>query len=162
MTNLEKKVDALIRVILADNQMDFKRAKADLMVLSVNEKEDPLDLEREIRKILLELGIPDKRNGHRYAVEAILLTVESEDYLHMLHRKLYPAIAEKFDTTPRMVESGIRRAVEAAWDRGDLKVLEKYFGNTISRYASRPTTGEFLARMTNEVRYRMKEAKDRA
>ena len=36
MTNLEKKVDALIRVVLADNQMDFKRATADLMVLSVN------------------------------------------------------------------------------------------------------------------------------
>ena len=119
-------------------------------------------MEREIRKLLLEIGMPDKRVGHRYAVEAILLAVENEDYLHMLHKKLYPTIAEKFDTTPRQVESCIRRGVESAWDRGDLKVLEKHFGNTISRYASRPTTGEFLARITNEVRQRMKEAKDHA
>ena len=162
MTNLEKKVDALIRVVLAENQMDFARAKAELMVLSVTEQEDPLELEREIRKLLLELGMPDKRSGHRYSVYAILLAVENEDYLHMLHRKLYPAVAEKFDVTPKQVEANIRRGIESAWDRADLKVLEKYFGNTISRYTARPTAGEFLARMTNEVRQRMKEASDRA
>ena len=162
MTNLEKKVDALIRVVLAENQMDFARAKGELMVLSVTEKEDPLTLEREIRNLLLEIGVPDKRAGHRYAVEAILLAVDNDDYLHMLHRKLYPTIAEKFNTTPRQVEANIRRCIDSAWDRGDLKVLEKYFGNTISRYSARPTTGEFLARMTNEVRQRMKEASDRA
>lgn len=157
MSNLEKKVDTLIRVILADNQYDFQKAKAELTLLSLDEKEDPVEVEGEIRKILLEIGMPDKLNGHRFAVEAIRLSAENEDYVHMLHRKLYPTVAEKFDVVPVQVERYIRRAIEVAWDRGDLKVLAKYFGNTVNRYAGRPSTGEFIARIANEVRQRMKE-----
>ena len=83
MTNLEKKVDALIRVVLAENQMDFARAKAELMVLSVTEQEDPLELEREIiaaetRCIVdkcFELGNGDIAVGVCRGVEAGVLDV---------------------------------------------------------------------------------------
>ena len=162
MTNLEKKVDALIRVILADNQSDFTKAKAELMLLSLDGREEPVEVEGEIRKILMEIGMPDKLLGHRYAVEAIRLAVENEDYVHMLHRKLYPAVAEKFDILPRNAENRIRRGIETTWDRGDLKVLKKYFGNTVSRYSGRPSAGEFIARIANEVRQRMKEVNQNA
>lgn len=162
MSNLEKKVDTLIRVILADNQYDFQKAKAELTLLSLDEKEDPVEMEGEIRKILVEIGYPDKLLGHRYAVEAIRLAVENEDHVHMLHRKLYPAVAEKFDSFPKQVEMRIRRGIETTWDRGNLKVLEKYFGNTVNRYSGRPTTGEFIARIANEVRQRMKEVNQNA
>lgn len=157
MTNLEKKVNALIRVILAENQIDFQKAKAELVLISLDDREDPAEVEGEIRKILVEIGMPDKRIGHRYAVEAIRLVAENEDYIHMIHRKLYPTVAEKFDVLPNQVERNIRRGIESAWDRGDLKVLAKYFGNTVSRYSCRPTVGEFIARIANEVNQRMKE-----
>lgn len=162
MTNLEKKLDTLIRVVLAENQKDYQKAKAELVLLSLDEKEDPVEVEGEIRKILVEIGMPDKLIGHRFAVEAIRLAVENEDYIHMLHRKMYPAVAEKFDVVPQQVERCIRRAIEVAWDRGNQKVMAKYFGNTVSRYAGRPTTGEFIARVSNEVRQRMKEGNQNA
>ena len=158
MTKLEQKVNALIRVVLADNQIDYQKAKAELTLLSLDDREDPVEVEGEIRKILVEIGMPDNLLGHRYSVEAIRLVAENEDYIHMIHRKLYPAIAEKFDVVPKQVERNIRRGIESAWDRGDLKVLAKYFGNTVSRYSCRPTVGEFIARIANEANQRMKEA----
>ena len=44
------------------------------------------------------------------------------------------------------------------WARGDLDVLEKYFGNTVSASRGKPTNGEFIARMANVVKGRVDRA----
>jgi two-component system response regulator (stage 0 sporulation protein A) len=48
--------------------------------------------------------------------------------------------------------------VEVTWTRGDVDVLNRYFGNTISPDKGKPTNGEFIARLSNIVRLRMGEA----
>ena len=71
---------------------------------------------------------------------------------------LYSQPAARFDTTAARVERAIRHLVEVTWSRGDLKVLERYFGNTVSPEKGKPTNGEFIARLANIVKLRMKEA----
>jgi len=39
-----------------------------------------------------------------------------------------------------------------------MEVLMRYFGNTVSPDKGKPTNGEFIARLANVVKQRMKEA----
>lgn len=71
---------------------------------------------------------------------------------------LYPQIAAKFDTTASRVERGIRHLIEVTWTRADMDILCGYFGNTVSPDRGKPTNGEFIARIANVVRQRMREA----
>ena len=52
----------------------------------------------------------------------------------------------------------MRHLVEVTWTRGDMDVLMRCFGNTVSPEKGKPTNGEFVARLTNIVKLRMKEA----
>ena len=71
---------------------------------------------------------------------------------------LYPPIAAKFDTTASRVERGIRHLIEVTWTRADMDILCGYFGNTVSPDRGKPTNSEFIARIANVVRQRMREA----
>ena len=62
-----------------------------------------------------------------------------------------------FETTPARVERAIRNLIEVTWTRGDIDVLDQYFGNTISASRGKPTNGEFIARIANVVKARMRE-----
>ena len=52
----------------------------------------------------------------------------------------------------------IRHLIEVTWARGDLDILEKYFGNTVSASRGKPTNGEFIARMANVVKANVQRA----
>ena len=116
--------------------------------------QDPEDI---LRQILLELGAPDHLLGHSYVVQAVLLVLHDRMYINNITFALYPQLAARFDTTASRVERAIRHLVEVTWDRGDLDVLMHYFGNTVSPQKGKPTNGEFIARLTNVVKQRMKE-----
>ena len=119
---------------------------------------DSLDPEQEIRRILLELGAPDHLVGHPYVIRAILLVIGDRLYINNITFGLYPQLAVEFDTTPARVERAIRHLIEVTWCRGDLDILEKYFGNTVSASRGKPTNGEFIARMANVVKAKMRSA----
>ena len=59
MSNLEKRVDALMRLCTAEAQVDREKVREELKkMLEFNRRGRP-DPEQEIRRILLELGAPD-------------------------------------------------------------------------------------------------------
>lgn len=154
MTILEKKIDAIARSLLTNNTTDRNAALEDLAVLMEKgkPKETAQDADSIIRKLLIELGVPEHIKGSRYSVKAIRLVVEDENLLDAITSKLYPTVATFFDTTGSRVERAIRHGIECAWDRGDLDVLNKYFGGTISPAKGKPTNSEFIARCANIVR----------
>lgn len=119
---------------------------------------DSMDPEQEVRRILLELGAPDHLVGHPYVIRAILLVLGDQLYINHITFGLYPQLAVEFDTTPARVERAIRHLIEVTWSRGDLDVLDRYFGNTISASKGKPTNGEFIARIANVVKSRLREA----
>lgn len=109
------------------------------------------DIEATVADILREIGIPARILGYQYVREAIKLTVRDMTLMHSMTKTLYPATAEKFNTTPSRVERAIRHAIEVAWDRGDLETLQKYFGYTVSSAKGKPTNGEFIAMLADHV-----------
>ena len=163
MTDMElltEKVNAIAAFMMADTPQE--RNEARIMCKEMQKRNTSnrkaLDADGIIRKVLLELGAPDHLTSHPYVVEAVLMAVENRYYINNITFGLYPQIAAKFDTTASRVERGIRHLIEVTWSRGDMDVLCSYFGNTVSADKGKPTNGEFIARLTNVVQQRMKEA----
>ncbi|MDY2726271.1 MAG: sporulation initiation factor Spo0A C-terminal domain-containing protein, partial [Anaerostipes faecalis] len=65
---------------------------------------------------------------------------------------LYPSIAKKYKTTSSSVERAIRHAIEVAWNRGKVELLEEMFGYTISAGKGKPTNSEFIALIADKLR----------
>lgn len=159
MSILEMQVDALMRLCAAEKESDRAQVREEVRHLLLQRRSGrSTDPEYLIRQILLELGSPDHLVGHPYVVEAILLVVQDRTYIDSITFGLYPQLAAKFDTTASRVERAMRHLIEVTWTRGDLDVLNKYFGSTVSPEKGKPTNGEFIARIANVVKQRMKEA----
>ena len=152
--NIEQKVNAIMRYIVADSQEE-----KDKIMEEIREMIEPVakeNIEDVISEILVELGMPSHIIGYQHSVCAIKIAVEKPDIINAITCGLYPTVAEHYGTTASRVERAIRHGIECAWDRGDLDVIEKYFGNTISLTKGKPTNSEFIARVSNIVRRRMR------
>lgn len=158
MSNLEKRIDAMMRLCLAEKEADKARIREEIRNYLRQKQRGTMDAEEEIRRILLELGAPDHLSGHPYVIRAILLVMGDRMYIDNITTGLYPQLALEFETTPARVERAIRHMIEVTWNRGDLGVLENYFGNTISASRGKPTNGEFIARLANVVKGNIKAA----
>lgn len=158
MNNLEKKVEAMMRLCVAENEKDQSKIREEIRQYLIHFDPGKMDPEQEIRRILLELGAPDHLVGHPYVIRAILLAMEDRQYINSITFGLYPRLALEFDTTPARVERAIRHLIEVTWCRGELDVIERYFGNTISASRGKPTNGEFIARMANVVKVNIQRA----
>ena len=159
MSILEQQVEALMKLCTASDEETRKEAREEIRYLlqrkPVAAAADP---EERLRQILLELGAPDHLLGHQYVVEGILMVANDRTYINNITFGLYPQLAVRFDTTATRVERAIRHLVEVTWMRGDMEVLEKYFGNTVSLDKGKPTNGEFIARLANVVKKEGKAA----
>lgn len=113
-------------------------------------------LEAMVTDIIHEIGVPAHIKGYQYLREAIVLTSNDMEMLNGVTKVLYPAVAKKFNTTPSRVERAIRHAIEVAWDRGDVEVLQRFFGYTVSGIKGKPTNSEFIAMIADRLVLRRK------
>jgi len=159
MSILEMQVEALMRLCTARDENTREQARAEVLhLLRGRGTVSAADPETILRQILLELGAPDHLLGHPYVIQGVLLVIHDQMYINNITFGLYPQLAARFDTTAARVERAIRHLVEVTWSRGDVDVLTRYFGNTVSPDKGKPTNGEFIARLANVVKLRMKEA----
>ena len=114
--------------------------------------------EMQVTDILHQIGVPAHIKGYHYLRDSILMSVENPDIINAVTKQLYPAVAKKYDTTSSRVERAIRHAIEVAWDRGDVDVLNSYFGYTIHTSRGKPTNSEFIAMISDKLRLEMKSA----
>ncbi len=122
--------------------------------ISVTEENDFSDTssETQITEILHMLGIPAHIKGFTYLRCAIGMTLDDPDMINYVTKSLYPGVAKAYNTTTSRVERAIRHAIEVAWDRGDVEVLNRYFGYTVSRQRGKPTNSEFIAMISDKLR----------
>lgn len=113
-------------------------------------------IEVVVTDVLHQMGIPAHIKGYHYLREAIILSLRDDEMLESITKLLYPTIAEHFDTTSSRVERAIRHAIETAWDRGDIDVLNGMFGYTVSVGKGKPTNSEFIALITDNLRLRFR------
>ena len=117
------------------------------------------ELEAMVTEIIHEIGVPAHIKGYQYLREAIILTIRDMDMINAVTKVLYPEVAKRFGTTPSRVERAIRHAIEVAWDRGDIEVLQKYFGYTVSNIKGKPTNSEFIAMIADSLTLQQKQAR---
>lgn len=146
---------------MEDKVVHFDRRPA----YSVSDQKQPAgrsrysgDLEKDVTNVLLEIGIPAHIKGYQYIRQGIIMSFHDRSMLQYITKYLYPAIAKKNKTTSSSVERTIRHAIEVAWRRGNMDVLEDIFGNTVCAGKGKPTNSEFLALLTDRFRleYRQK------
>ena len=116
-----------------------------------HQEEEEWDLERKITSIIHEIGVPAHIKGYQYLRVAIILAVYDMEVINAVTKVLYPEVAKRFGTTASRVERAIRHAIEVAWDRGDLEVLQWYFGYTVSNTKGKPTNSEFIAMIADRI-----------
>lgn len=108
-------------------------------------------VDEKISNIFISVGIPAHIKGYQFLREVIKLTIEDPNIINSITKRLYPAIAEKFDTSASKVERAIRHAIEVAWSRGKIDNINMIFGLKIYNPNEKPTNGEFVALIADKI-----------
>ncbi|MEG1499590.1 MAG: sporulation transcription factor Spo0A [Clostridia bacterium] len=108
-------------------------------------------LEEKISNIFITVGIPAHIKGYQFLREAIKLAIDTPDIINSITKKLYPSIAEKFETSSSKVERAIRHAIEVAWNRGKIENINNLFGLKVYGSNEKPTNGEFIALVADKM-----------
>ena len=130
---------------------DFDDKKAQPFVTKKSTFEFNKEIEEKITDIFITVGIPAHIKGYQFLREAIKLAMENPDIINSITKKLYPSIAERFDTSASKVERAIRHAIEVAWNRGKIENINSIFGLTIYTSNEKPTNGEFIALVADKI-----------
>jgi two-component system response regulator (stage 0 sporulation protein A) len=136
-----------IRQLVSNTQMSATNAKSNVVPLVKGK-----NLDANITSIIHEIGVPAHIKGYQYLREAITMVYHNIEILGAITKTLYPAIAEKYKTTPSRVERAIRHAIEVAWTRGNIDSISHLFGYTINISKSKPTNSEFIAMVADKLR----------
>ncbi len=126
--------------------MDLVTHKEEISVASSGK------IEIKVSSLLHDLGIPSHVRGYQYIREGVMMLYAEDGMATLVTKELYPKIANKYQTTSSRVERAIRHAIEISWSRGDIKLMENLFGNSIDFDRSRPTNAEFLTTIADRFR----------
>lgn len=108
-------------------------------------------IDEKISNIFITVGIPAHIKGYQFLREAIKMAIDTPDIINSITKKLYPAIAEKFETSASKVERAIRHAIEVAWNRGKIENINSIFGLKVYTSNEKPTNGEFIALVADKM-----------
>lgn len=125
------------------------------MQLKPNHSEN--DLEYKVSEILHTMGVPAHIKGYNFLRQSIIMAIEDPEVISLVTKRLYPDIAKMNATTASRVERAIRHAIEVAWDRGNVEVMNEYFGYTINNMRGKPTNSEFIAMISDRMRLQQRK-----
>lgn len=115
------------------------------------EKISDQELERQISRFMLELGIPAHLRGYQFLRSAVLMCVQDMELVGSVTKLLYPDLARMYGTTAQKIERAIRNAIEVSWERGNSDIFEELFGYRNTSEYSRPTNSEYIATVADYI-----------
>lgn len=156
-----RKGEELVQVLLLDCENDrlkpeeisqLRYLKDELSEIQKEENEN--DINSFVTKCLLQLGVESKFNGYHYLRTAIMLGVNDLSELDSITKKLYPHIAEKYNTIPPRVERSIRHAIESSINKKRInrELFYEIFGNSVVLDEGKPTNSAYVAGIVDYVR----------
>lgn len=108
-------------------------------------------IDEKLSNIFIRAGIPPHIKGYQYLRTAVKFAIDRPDIVNSITKKLYPAVAEYYSTTPSKVERAIRHAIEVAWSRGRIENINAIFGIKIYGKGDKPTNGELIALVADKM-----------
>jgi len=118
-------------------------------------------LDRVVSEHLFGLGLSPHLKGFHYLREAIKLvaSVRAPAKLSVM-KHLYPAVSALCGAQPSVVEHAMRNAIASAWVRGDLKMLQGYFGYTVDEVRATPSNSAFIFMVADRVHMQLIDEAD--
>lgn len=116
-----------------------------------NKEEENKELYNRLTKLLCDLGMPSNINGFHYVRYAILNLYYSGE-ISLSLSNLYELVAQKYKTTKENVERCIRHAIDISWTRGDLDIMDMYFGSSVDINKSKPTNSEYIYTIADRLK----------
>ncbi len=140
LSALEARVEDVLGITPMPNlpQKDFKSVRTKVV-------------EEKISNVFITVGIPAHIKGYQFLREAIKMAIDQPEIINSITKKLYPSIAEKFETSASKVERAIRHAIEVAWNRGKIENINSLFGLKVYNQNEKPTNGEFIALVADKM-----------
>lgn len=114
-------------------------------------EKNPRLIDEKLSQIFISIGMPPNIKGYSYLREAIKLAVKTPEVINSVTKKLYPTVAQKFATSASKVERAIRHAIEVAWNKGRVEVLNSLFGVRAYSESEKPTNSEFIALIADRL-----------
>ena len=108
-----------------------------------------------IANTLHAVGVPANIMGYIYLIDALDLVIANPEATFSMTQSIYVPIAQQHGVKPEQVSRAIKRAIDIAWDWGDLDTLQSYFGYTVSNTKGMPTNGEFVAIIGETLRLQL-------
>lgn len=144
-------IESRILAIINDEFVSDKAKTNELSLAQGFAKPKSKGLDEKITNIFITVGIPAHIKGYQFLREAIKMAIESPEIINSITKKLYPSIANKFDTSASKVERAIRHAIEVAWNRGKIENINSLFGIRVYGNNEKPTNGEFIALVADKM-----------
>lgn len=104
---------------------------------------------REVEQLLRSMGMSGKHAGFSYLIAMICEVVQDPGKLQLITKKLYPAMAARFQVPASRVERNVRTVIESYWGKGDHARLDDIAGHRVTR---RPTNSEFIDLAASYIR----------
>lgn len=98
--------------------------------------------------LLLELKVSPSHKGYHYLRMALLAVYADPTIMHAVTKRLYPHIANRFDSNVLSVERAIRNAIASAWELMDQEMKHRYFSGT----QKKPTNTRYIASVLELLR----------
>ncbi|MEG0269650.1 MAG: sporulation transcription factor Spo0A [Clostridia bacterium] len=108
-------------------------------------------IDERLSSLFLTIGIPAHIKGYQFLRVGIKMVIENTDVINRITKELYPGIARHFSTSASKVERAIRHAIEVAWNRGRIEMLNQAFGCRVCTPEDKPTNGEFIAMIADKL-----------
>ncbi len=144
--------------VMVERMIQFAQARGQSWQAPQRSGRAQPDLEVMVTEIIHQVGVPAHIKGYHYVRDSIIFAIQEPDIINSVTKRLYPTVAKKNGTTSSRVERAIRHAIEVAWDRGDVDVLNSYFGYTIHNGRGKPTNSEFIAMISDKLRLNLRMA----
>ena len=104
-----------------------------------------------IRKTLDQIGVKHNIKGYSYIIRAIEMCLEDRNKLNYIVKGIYAEIAQENNDKVTNVERAMRHAIEVSWKQGNLALINRIFGYTVSSDKGKPTNSEFVALITDFI-----------
>ena len=112
----------------------------------------PEDRAARLEALMDALGVPE-HPGRACLKGAVALAWADRRRLGALRRDLYPAAARGAGLSPEQCERAIRHVIDVAWRTGEIEQQHRIFGDTIDARRGKPTSGEMIAQLAEELRW---------
>ncbi|MDD3401202.1 MAG: sporulation initiation factor Spo0A C-terminal domain-containing protein [Eubacteriales bacterium] len=110
-------------------------------------------VDKLVTDCLIELGIPAHLLGYHTLREGIKIIVCAKSRVKLsIVKHIYQSIAEQFNSNVSAVEHSMRHAIDSAWTRADINVLQDYFGYTFNEMHATPSNSQFMFMVAERVR----------